>query len=113
MAEKIRKRVTVFAEGKLQVVDLNENGNIVKRYDAQGKDTVVQKKEQPVAKSDKPLTKKQLMAALKEKGVTFKATLSSKALQELLDAANAPPGDDQEQDEPDVDQGGTGNQDVI
>lgn len=115
MAEKIRRRVQVFAEGKLQIVDLNEKGNIIKRYSDQGREirgaekVKVAEKKQDDGASDKPVTKKQLMAALKEKGITFKATSSNKVLQELLDGAGQEDQDDQEE----PDNPGTGNQDVI
>lgn len=110
----IRKNVTVFRNGSLEKVDLDENGRVV------GKKTAAVKPAAPAA----PKTKKELMAALKAINVKFNATLSAAALQELLDKATGATAPDPGSEDGDGDQGGegsdqgdaqggTGNQDVI
>jgi len=90
----ICKNVRVFVNGSLQTVDLDENGRIVGNE-----------------KQDKKPTKQDLMKELKERGIKFKATLSSEKLQELLDNGGNVSKEDGDEKEPAS--GGTGNQDVI
>jgi hypothetical protein len=101
----IRKDVTVFMNGSLQKVDLDSNGHVVKRNAAPVEKPVAQD-----AAKDKHMTKQELMAALKEKGIPFKATLNNTNLKALLDAGPVVEGDQEPAAElvP-----GTGNQDVI
>lgn len=96
---KIRKNVTVFLNGSLQKVDLDEKGRVVVAGEVP--------KEKSEGKTEGN-PKLELMKQLKEKGIKFNATLSAAALQELLDAAEK----EKEAEKGKV-QGGTGDQDVI
>lgn len=98
---KIRRNVIVFMNGSLQKVDLDETGRVVPKGAV--KEVAKEKDE------DKSPTKQELMAELKKRGITFKATLGNVALTELLEA------DDKAKEEPKGEEnpGGTGNQDVL
>jgi hypothetical protein len=97
---KIRRNVIVFMNGSLQKVDLDETGRVVPKGEVKEK----------VGDEDKNPTKQELMAELKKRGISFKATLGNAALTEILEA------DDKAKEEPpkgEENPGGTGNQDVI
>jgi hypothetical protein len=109
----IRKNVRVFVDGSLRTVDLDENGRIVGKPQEDEVANPANMTEDQLLElvRNKGITKRKLMALLKEKGIKFPATLSSEALVGVLFTD----GNDSKSDivEKDVVSGGTGNTEVI
>lgn len=84
---KIRRNVEVYYEGRIQFLDLDEQGRPVTAAPVGSGETVVQQGTAlKIADQIKGPTKLELMAELKNRGIKFKATSSAKDLAALLEA---------------------------